>query len=57
MLADAEAALQLLEKECLVDDLIARADLPAGKVQATLTMLQIKGLVRQLPGNRVAPRK
>ena len=55
--SEEQTVLQLLEKECLVDDLIARADLPAGKVQATLTMLQIKGLVRQLPGNRVAPRK
>ena len=45
--------LQLLDKECLVDDLIARMKLPAGKVLSALTMLQIKGLIRQLPGNRV----
>ena len=44
-----------LEDTCLVDDLIARLKMPAGKVLSCLTMLQIKGLVRQLPGNRVAP--
>ena len=44
-----------LENTCLVDDLIARLNMPAGKVLSCLTMLQIKGLVRQLPGNRVAP--
>lgn len=49
--------LELLEKECLVDDLVARAELPTGKVLAALTMLQIKGLIRQLPGKRVAPSK
>ncbi len=45
--------LELMEDGCLVDDLIARADLPAGRVLSCLTMLQIKGLVRQLPGKRV----
>ena len=45
--------LQLLDKECLVDDLIAQLKLPTGKVLSALTMLQIKGLIRQLPGKRV----
>ncbi len=45
--------LSALEGTCLVDDLIALLGLPAGKVLSSLTMLQIKGLVRQLPGNRV----
>ena len=40
-------------KEQLVDDVIAQANLPAGKVLAILTMLQIKGVAEQLPGNRV----
>ncbi len=38
----------------LVDDLIAAMQLPAAAVSASLTMLQIKGLVRSLPGKRVA---
>jgi len=33
--------------------LIAHMQMPAGKVLGALTMLQIRGLVRQLPGNRV----
>lgn len=45
--------LQLLDKECLADDLIAQLKLPTGKVLSALTMLQIKGLIRQLPGKRV----
>ncbi|MBP3478408.1 MAG: DNA-processing protein DprA [Oscillospiraceae bacterium] len=45
--------LQLLDKECLVDDLISQLKLPTGKVLSALTMLQIKGLIRQLPGKRV----
>lgn len=39
--------------EQLVDDVIARVELPAGTVQATLTMLEIKGVISRLPGNRV----
>ena len=37
----------------LVDDIIARTELPAGAVLAALTMLEVKGLVRRLPGKRV----
>ena len=44
----------LREGECLVDDLIHRLQLPAGKVLGTLTMLQIKGVTVSLPGKRVA---
>ena len=40
--------------ERLVDDVIAQAGIPAGKVLATLTMLEVKGVVRRLPGRRVA---
>lgn len=43
--------------ELLVDDLIAKANLSAGVVLSTLTMLEIKGVVRRLPGKRVALRK
>ncbi len=45
--------LDALENPILVDELIARLNLPAAKVLSCLTMLQIKGLVRQLPGKRV----
>ncbi len=40
--------------EPLVDELIAQAGMPAGAVLSTLTMLEIKGVVKRLPGKRVA---
>ncbi|MBE6976344.1 MAG: DNA-protecting protein DprA [Ruminococcaceae bacterium] len=46
--------MELLQGELLVDDLLAQLGLPTGKVLSALTMLQIKGLIRQLPGKRVA---
>ena len=50
-----EKLVALLSKEAiLVDDLIARADEPAGAVSAALTMLEIKGMIKRFPGNRVA---
>ena len=45
------------ENEILVDELIAKAGLPAGSVLSTLTMLEIKGVVRRMPGKRVAIKK
>ena len=39
---------------CLVDDLIATTALPAATVLSNLTMLEIKGVVKRLPGKRVA---
>ena len=55
-LSDAER--QLLEPlrtgEQLVDDLIAASGLPAGKVLSMLTMLQIRGVVKMLPGKRIS---
>lgn len=50
-------ALLIGEDEILVDDLIAKAALPAGSVLSTLTMLEIRGVVRRLPGKRVAIKK
>lgn len=44
------------EGEALVDDVIARAGIPAGKVLAQLTMMEVKGLVQRLPGRRVTLR-
>lgn len=40
--------------EVLVDDVIAQAGIPAGTVLATLTLMEVKGLVRRLPGRRVS---
>lgn len=40
--------------ECQVDQLIAESGLPTGKVLSMLTMLQIRGIVKLLPGKRVA---
>lgn len=39
------------------DDIRARSGLDSDRVAATLTSLQLKGLVRQLPGNRFVPRR
>ena len=38
----------------LVDDVIAETGIPAGKVLATLTLLEVKGVVKRLPGRQVA---
>ena len=40
-------------EECLVDDVIARSAMAPGVVLASLTMLEVKGLVTRLPGRRV----
>ena len=42
---------QLRQGRRLRDDVIAEAALPAGQVSALLTMLEIKGVVKRLPGN------
>ena len=39
--------------EKLVDEVIAQTGLPAGKVLATLTLLEVKGVVKRLPGKRI----
>ena len=39
--------------ERLVDDVIAETGLSAGKVLATLTLLEVKGVVRRLPGRHI----
>ena len=43
----------LSEGDKLVDDLIAEAGLPAAKVLASLTMMEIKGIISRLPGKRI----
>lgn len=45
---------QLKQGERLTDDVIAESGLPAGKMLAVLTMLEVKGLIKRLPGNRLA---
>ena len=49
-----EIAQLIGHDEPLVDEVIARAGLPAGLVLSTLTMLEIKGVIRRLPGKRIA---
>ncbi|MGN0976905.1 MAG: DNA-processing protein DprA [Faecousia sp.] len=39
--------------ERLVDDVIAETGLAAGKLLACLTMLELKGVIRRLPGRRI----
>jgi predicted Rossmann fold nucleotide-binding protein DprA/Smf involved in DNA uptake len=55
-LTDEEQAIvdQLNQGDRLTDDVIDAVDLPAGKVLAVLTMLEVKGIIRRLPGNRIA---
>ena len=40
--------------ERLVDDVIAETGLTAGKMLALLTMLELKGVIKRLPGKRIA---
>ena len=47
----------LAEAELSLDELVRRSRLPAAKVTAAMTMLAIKGLVKQLPGGLFAARK
>jgi DNA processing protein len=55
----AEKILQTLsERDMPVDELIYRSGIPAAQVISTLTLLEIKGLIRRLPGkiiHRVEP--
>ena len=40
--------------ERLVDDVIAETGLTTGKLLASLTMLELKGIIRRLPGKRIS---
>ena len=44
----------LAKGERLVDDVIAEVGLSAGSVSVALTMLTVKGVIKRLPGNRIA---
>ena len=55
MSADEQRIVTLLrDGERSVDDVVAEMAIPAAKLNAMLTVLQVKGVVRRLPGNRVA---
>ena len=50
-----QAVLALITREgCLTDEVIARADMPAGAVKSALTKLTLKKLIASLPGGRVS---
>ncbi len=55
-LSAGEAAIVscLQDGERLVDDVIAETGMTTGKLLACLTMLELKGVVRRLPGKRVS---
>ena len=46
-------AAALKNGERLVDDVIAETGLSTGKILAVLTMLELKGVIRRLPGKRI----
>lgn len=47
------ALVALIGNACHVDELIDRAGQPTANVLAALTLLEIMGVVQQLPGNRI----
>ena len=52
-----EAVVRCLQAgQTLVDDVIAATGIPSGKLLGTLTMMEIKGILRRLPGNRLGLR-
>lgn len=52
--AEEEKLVALIRQNVtLVDDMMAQVDMPAGQVLALLTMLEIKGVIKRLPGKRV----
>ena len=44
---------RLKQGRCMADDLLASAGTDAGKLMAAVTMLEIKGVLRRLPGNQL----
>lgn len=55
---DEEAVLERLDSEPVhVEELIDLTQLPAGKIHAAIISLQLKGLIRQLPGSMIAKRR
>ena len=55
LLADEQKIVSALTKEPRpVDDVIAQTGLPTAKMLAALTLLQVKGIVKQHPGKRIS---
>ncbi|MBR4290119.1 MAG: DNA-processing protein DprA [Oscillospiraceae bacterium] len=55
LLPDEQKIVSALTREPRpVDDVIAQTGLPTAKMLATLTLLQVKGIVRQHPGKRIS---
>ena len=44
----------LKQGERLVDDVIAETGMTTGKLLALLTMLELRGVIRRLPGKRIS---
>lgn len=55
-LSEAEQSIVecLQSGERLVDDVIAETGMTTGKLLASLTMLELKGIIRRLPGKRIS---
>lgn len=52
--AEEETIIALVRRNVtLVDDIMSQTDMSAGQVLANLTMLEIKGVIKSLPGKRV----
>ena len=47
----------LKDGQRLVDDVIAETGLTTGKILANLTMLELKGIIRRLPGKQISLKK
>jgi DNA processing protein len=45
---------ELKQGERLTDEVIAATGIAAGQMLGVLTLLEIKGVIRRLPGNRIA---
>lgn len=54
---EAQIVSTLRQGERLVDDIIAETGMTTGKLLALLTMLELKGVIRRLPGKRVSIKK
>ena len=51
---EASVVAALKNGERLVDDIIAETGMTTGKLLAALTMLELKGVIRRLPGKRIS---
>ena len=51
-----EQSICLLLREGIrqIDNIVDEAQIPAGRALAALTLLEVKGVVRRLPGRRFA---